>query len=228
MRQMRTHRSLNWNRRVPRLFPELSFIPSLQVKAALESEVAAQKERIARAIEETKARAHNVSDSCTDELQDLCAQDKRSIERELIRLQSTVDMIGAIVSPGIAALSAAHAGAEIVEKELSLVETQSLLEQSKAELLAAQHESAMAGTYKKEVDELSVYLQEYQTKANNKVPRRWVCAVLMIADCNSPSQFEQGRGGGQASRCRAHAHDAQGALTVQTLHYPWCHWLRCL
>ncbi len=60
-------------------------------------------------------------------------------------------------------------GGDIIEKELALVETQSLLEQARADLEGTRHEAAMAGTYKKEVDELSVYLQEYQTKTTSKV-----------------------------------------------------------
>ena len=61
------------------------------------------------------------------------------------------------------------AGAEIVEKDLALVETQSMLDQAKAEAEAALMEAQMAASYKKEVDELTSYLQQYQTKANSKV-----------------------------------------------------------
>ena len=61
------------------------------------------------------------------------------------------------------------AGAEIVEKELALVEAQSMLEQCRDKLVAAQHEASQATTYKKEVDALSVYLQDFQAKAANKV-----------------------------------------------------------
>jgi hypothetical protein len=59
--------------------------------------------------------------------------------------------------------------AELVEKDLAVAEAQSLYEQGKVDLAAANREASNALMYKKEVDDLSVYLQEYQAKSNNKV-----------------------------------------------------------
>ncbi len=52
-----------------------------------------------------------------------------------------------------------------------MVEAQSMLEQARADLVGAHKEAELASAYKKEIDELSVYLQDYQTKSNGKVVR---------------------------------------------------------
>ena len=70
-----------------------------------------------------------------------------------------------------------------MEKDLALAEAQSLLEQAREDLGGAQREASLAMTYKKEVDDLSVYLQEYQAKANSKVGHALSCWVVVVLIC---------------------------------------------
>ena len=94
--------------------------------------------------------------------------DKKNVELDLVRLRSTVSMIGMQLLSFLDGDSICIEN-DLVEKELALAEAQSMLEQSKDDLVSATKEAALALTYKREVDELTIYLQEYQAKANNKV-----------------------------------------------------------
>ena len=70
-----------------------------------------------------------------------------------MRLQSSVDMIGG----------------EIVEKELALAETQSVLDQVTQQLKEARREAGLYQSTKKELDAIQTFMTEYQAKANSKV-----------------------------------------------------------
>ncbi len=102
--------------------------------------------------------------------QEKANHDKKHVERENVRLQSTVDMLGLLSL--VDRLTDTVAESEMVEKELAIAESQSLMEQLRQDLAAAHREATMASSYKKEIDELSIYLQEYQAKSNNKA---WLC-----------------------------------------------------
>ena len=64
-----------------------------------------------------------------------------------------------------------------------------MLDQAKADLEGAQREAQMASTYKKEIDELSVYLQEYQAKANNKVRECFIIIRLVTLRCHRRAEY---------------------------------------